>query len=155
MVPVKRAWIALKPVSKGEPCAIAATGRTRRTVRRAAVGRAHFDRRRRRIWWMEWTRNQRGIWTSPHLKSAAGGANLTRTQSGCPTTSRHSVIPARNISGLWCRDQAEWTFWPESLGEASSGKRPVGEGCGETSKRKGLSWASRRCPRAVWEREII
>src|ERR1700722_16633843 len=39
MVPVKRAWIALKPVSKGEPCAIAATGRTRRTVRRAAVGR--------------------------------------------------------------------------------------------------------------------
>jgi hypothetical protein len=26
IVPVKRAWMALKPVSNGEPCAMAATG---------------------------------------------------------------------------------------------------------------------------------
>src|SRR6202035_2076708 len=44
IVPVKRLWIALKPVSNGEPCANAATGRTRNRVTRVAVGRAHFDR---------------------------------------------------------------------------------------------------------------
>ena len=34
-------------------------------------------------------------------------------------------------------------------------KAMVGEGCGENSKRKGLGWASRGYPCAVWEREII
>src|ERR1700757_4034865 len=37
------------------------------------------------------------------------------TQSGCPTTSRHSVIPRGTNSGPWSRDQSEWTFWPESF----------------------------------------
>jgi len=53
MVPVKRAWMALKPVSNGEPCAIAATGTTRSKVRTAAAGRAHFNRR---TGWMGRTR---------------------------------------------------------------------------------------------------
>ena len=31
----------------------------------------------------------------------------TPTQSPCPTTSRHSVIPARNNRRTWCRDQVD------------------------------------------------
>ena len=43
-VPVKPLWMAVKPVSNGEPpCANAATRITTSSVRRAAVGRAHFD----------------------------------------------------------------------------------------------------------------
>jgi hypothetical protein len=48
MVPVKRLWMALKPVSNGEFCASAAIGVTRSRVSRAVVGRAHFDRRK--VW---------------------------------------------------------------------------------------------------------
>ena len=37
MVPVNRLWIALKPVSNGEPCASAATGTTRSREIRAVL----------------------------------------------------------------------------------------------------------------------
>src|ERR1700722_2457669 len=43
MVPVKRLWIAVKPVSNGEPCAKAAIGIRKNKARATAVGRAHFD----------------------------------------------------------------------------------------------------------------
>jgi len=47
IVPVKRLWMAVKPVSNGEPpYARAATGMRKSRARIAAVGRAHFDRRR-------------------------------------------------------------------------------------------------------------
>jgi hypothetical protein len=43
MVPVKRLWIAVKPVSNGDPCANAAIGIRRNKARATAVGRAYFD----------------------------------------------------------------------------------------------------------------
>jgi hypothetical protein len=46
MVPVKRLWIALKPVSKGDPCAIAATGAIKSRATSTAVAGPHVDRRR-------------------------------------------------------------------------------------------------------------
>jgi hypothetical protein len=51
IVPVKRLWIALKPVSNGEPCAIATIGTRKSSARITAVGRTHFDRRSD---WMRW-----------------------------------------------------------------------------------------------------
>jgi hypothetical protein len=55
ILPVKRLWMAVKPVSNGEFCASAATGMRKSRVRETAVGRAHFDRRR--VWMGGW--NQR------------------------------------------------------------------------------------------------
>ena len=139
MVPVKSACMALKPVSNGEPCAIATIGTRKSSARITAAGRAHFDRRRRRIWWMEWTRNQRGIWTSRSLKSAAGGANLTRLNHDV----QQLLVTLLFLGGITAdcsvATKQNGAFWPETFGEASSGKRLVGEGYGETSKRKGSS----------------
>src|ERR1039457_1850597 len=89
MVPVKRLWMAVKPVSNGEPpCARAATGMRKTKTRIAAVGRAHFDRRRGWTWRIRWTWNQRGdiCASGQQPKIAACGAKLTRTQSRCPIT---------------------------------------------------------------------
>jgi len=105
--------------------------------------------------WMEWTRNQRGIWTSCASNRAAGGANLIRLNQDVQQllvtllflgglTADHGLATKRN--GLFGR-----RVWVEPY----SGKRSVGEGCGENNKCKGLGWASRGCPCAVWEREII
>jgi protein-L-isoaspartate O-methyltransferase len=60
MVPVKRLWMAVKPVSNGDPpCARAATGMRKSRARTAAVGRAHFDRRRGWTVRTRWTWNRR------------------------------------------------------------------------------------------------
>ena len=68
--------MALKPVSNGDPCAMAATGRTRSKVTRVAVGRAHFGRATE----LDLT-NQRDLKPTmhlrQHLKAAAFGAKLT------------------------------------------------------------------------------
>ena len=70
--------MALKPVSNGEPCANAATGRTKNRVTRAAVGRAllrpsnELDLTDQRDLKPTWHMHLR-----QHLKAAAFGAKLT------------------------------------------------------------------------------
>ena len=97
---------------------------------------------------MELTRNQRGIWTSRSLKLAAGGANLIPLNQDVQQLLVPPVIPRGTYSGPWSRDQAEWTFGPESWVEASRGKRSVGEGCGENGNQGiglGVSGMPLRC----------
>src|SRR5258708_31473964 len=43
-----------------------------------------------------------------------------RTQSECPTTSRHSVIPGRNNRRTWCRDQVNRASRLDGFGKESS-----------------------------------
>src|SRR5271166_3604980 len=78
IVPVKRPWMALKPVSNGEPCASAAIGIRRRKAKKAAARRARWDRRMVSIRGIRWTWNQRGILhLQQPLKVACFGAKLT------------------------------------------------------------------------------
>src|SRR6266853_5956912 len=64
IVPVKRLWIALKPVSNGEACAITATGMTRSRTRTVVVVGANFDRRRSWIGRMKRDCKKRDMCTS-------------------------------------------------------------------------------------------
>jgi hypothetical protein len=59
MVPVKRLWMAVKPVSNGEFCASAAIGVRKSSVKETAVKRAHFGRRKVWIRWIRPNWNQR------------------------------------------------------------------------------------------------
>jgi len=104
---VKRLWMAVKPVSNGEPCASTATGigRTEQEqlwldARAAAEEGVRFGGRNElatNVSFAPPAARQFGcLWRKRNL-----------TQSPCPTTSRHSVIPGRNNRRIGCRDQVD------------------------------------------------
>ena len=96
IVPVKRDWMALKPVSNGEPCAIAAPVITISRVRRTAGGRANFEQATSGIWRMKRTRNERGICTSAAPQIGCLWRKINLTRSRCPMNVRRIAIPGRN-----------------------------------------------------------
>src|SRR5258706_14209484 len=65
IVPVKRLWMAVKPVSNGEPCASATAGMTRRSVTTTAGERAHLDARTGGDLGGKWTQDQPAHCSSP------------------------------------------------------------------------------------------
>src|SRR5258707_13625093 len=92
IVPVKRLWIALKPVSNGEPCAIAATGMTRSRTRTVVVVGANFDRRRSWIGRMKRDRKKRDMCTSYGTFIRLPFAQTNLTPSTSPTPFRRPVV---------------------------------------------------------------
>src|ERR1035441_2228914 len=102
--------MAVKPVSNGEPCAIAATGMTSNRAIRVAVGRAHCDRATYRIRRIRLTEYQWFIWgkLQNSLNNAHGMISDQYTQDRVEMTVKAISAIANHVSSIPGRKSIVW-----------------------------------------------
>src|ERR1700733_10431481 len=108
MVPVKRLWMALKPVSKGLPWAWAASDAKMRTLSTISVDFAKVEEIANRTGKGSFIRAKFGIRASTSDSSELLLlAHRSPRERCCLMTSRRDVIPHAHKTGIWgaCRSQ--------------------------------------------------
>src|ERR1700733_8860388 len=102
MVPVKRLWMALKPVSKGLPWAWAASGATMRTLSTVSAAFAQVEEIANRTGKESFIRAKFGIRASSVDRSELLLlVHRSPREKCCLMTSRRDVIPHAHKTGIW------------------------------------------------------